>query len=1271
MTSLIKVPSKKAPPPIDVLARQIEALKNDSTPEKLKTVEPRLSRLDEKIKILQNSREGYVGELGEINAEFEKIRGELEIKLFFERFAVSEKVAKFLRNNPKKKPSKLNPAKFTTNPELQVPKVWKNILEDAKNGLVVAEKGLVILKKIEKDSSIDPKKKLEKTPEGKGILETAKKNPFLVGAFLLASGITIYKFLKKDSKMRDKVGGLLSGGVATYLGISLLKENFGSSMISFFGRKLLGEKWKRVEEFFSEKKKKKKSDQSPEDIEKYGEMVPLSDAIGHYRESAKKALRPITKLAKRNKDALTILTVAGLVNSETVRNFTLGGAKMTAESALALAKLPLKAVKGFPLTSLFAATGLLLGFARIKKGVGEFEVPKDPENMQKFLKAKINDAGESLSGLDIPAIPDAHIPIIADILTNKRSLDEFVAPAKEMLVGFAKVGFEKIKLTQKELIQKRNLIGLESFWDTIENVGEPENATALAAIKTLKMKVKNGESIMFTNIEKIKTAVAPFGFEIYAEDGRLKSVILDKNGVARIQSICVDSTLSAAEQFKVAQTFFVESNNWIEAAADSVGKTVDIPVEQIRLTLGNLYEDVKTETEVGEVIERKLKEGYVLATIGGALWLIAKGGAEKFILGPAEMIGNLLGLIPGGKDFSCVEMAIDYAGGLLPVAAFGMTGAIVRKEWARIFTGRVLVRSLIYPIETPLMIWKHTRIVRPLLDKNPRAIFMNPAIEFTSAFKESIHSQRATLTRLKGFVHAEAKAVSTLHSDISDLNRVKKLLARANGLPKKKQRKALIENVREILGDVEVKKKVFGAQNVNKVEESHSNIQGAIKKINGLIKKKKIEIKEIPKHFVKLKKVLKIKNASSRGKEIAKLLKERANNIARAKGITSTKAMREAGEEFIAVSRKAGASKKFIGNTLKYLGPAMIAGFGVLGAIDAATEDNEKIANLKWKQTAMNTGAGAAEMAAVAVAGLGAVSSALLSTASTPYLFMANGALDSAKEAKRKPLDWIQETSGDAGKLLHSIITTPDELSVGDTYRAFFTTATVESVSAEKIETRQKIWEALLDLEGVKPKEKSIRLKYIQNNLDGFYTNNVSLAKKIFRDSLIYFNNYEIYAKNEKLAKTSAQKDIQMLEAEIKNREIKMDNSLLAYALFEAAKILGYEGDGTLEGLKKFFNKTNRGEKGIYWDGKQWMLHEEGLEFDDEMGNGQEAAKNIIKRLKENATNIFSSRNKSIIDYTIIANKGKSQTTRILEKIAIKMANAMQEGIQKYQKLNH
>ena len=419
---------------------------------------------------------------------------------------------------------------------------------------------------------------------------------------------------------------------------------------------------------------------------------------------------------------------------------------------------------------------------------------------------------------------------------------------------------------------------------------------------------------------------------------------------------------------------------------------------------------------------------------------------------------------------------------------------------------------------------------------------------------------------------------------------------------------------------------------------------------------------------------------SERGKLIKQAIANRATEIQKTKGISNRAATSEAAKELKSIAKKAGKLKTLRGLS-KYLGPTLIGVFGIFEAADAVAETNSEIKDLKWKSAKINTGTAVAELAAVetvkrlgtstlaaktaAIVGGGAgVFSLALTGATLPPLYMANGALDSAKEAKMKPIDWLRKLGNDSEKLFHAIITTPDELSVGDTYRAFFTTATIEDVSAEKIETRQKIWEALLRLEDVGQKEKTVRLKYITNKFPRLYINNLAQAKKVWRDSQIYFENYKTYAGDEKFAKISTEKDIETLEVEIKNREIKMSHSSLAYALFEAAKILGYEGNGTLEELKKFFHEDYCDEKGIYWNGKQWMLNEDGLEWDDEMGRiGVATTRRIIKRLKENKENVFASRNRSILDSIT----GKQiKTNGLLQTRALQMAGAMEIGLQKF-----
>jgi hypothetical protein len=225
MTSKIEIARKKAPPKIDVLARQIEALKNDTTAEKLKTVEPRLSHLSEKIKILKNSRKAHAQKAIEIdekeaviaiNEKFEKILEELEVENFFERFEAAEKIIDFLKTNPERKLSDLQATDLPEITILQNPKEWINILADVKKDLAI--------RKILTDEKFDwknPKAYLEKSGSiGKEIIEISKKNPVLASVCVLGGIYALYQFIGKKG-VWSKIRGTLIGGGTALLGLSL------------------------------------------------------------------------------------------------------------------------------------------------------------------------------------------------------------------------------------------------------------------------------------------------------------------------------------------------------------------------------------------------------------------------------------------------------------------------------------------------------------------------------------------------------------------------------------------------------------------------------------------------------------------------------------------------------------------------------------------------------------------------------------------------------------------------------------------------------------------------------------------------------------------------------------------------------------------------------------------------------------------------------------------------------------------------------------------
>ncbi|MCF7846045.1 MAG: hypothetical protein K9L85_02295 [Candidatus Peribacteraceae bacterium] len=828
--SKVEKPNKKAPQATlspDILARQIEALKNDVTPEKLKTIEPELERLKEELRKEANSRRADI--LRKVKDRLEAIRNELKIKNFLERFSMSEAIILKLKNLPKRerqaKLASLKPSDFPEYPELQKPDVWKNILGDIQGGLAVSELAE------EASTHKDPKKYLEKEggKAGKSILDTIKEHPIIFGACLLAGGVAIYKFFKKNSDTGDKLVGLAAGGVSTLLGISLLKDHLGDSIIDFLGGKLLGDKWEKVKNFFGGDKEKKAKEKAPDGIER----MPLSEALGNYWADAQHALLPLADFAAQNADSLKILAVAGFTTSGTFRKAMYHGTKLSLKTAKSLALLLPKFIYHHPLTSLFTTSAVLLSWESVK----EVEIPKDTENLFKFLKVEMRKGGNALEGLDVSRISDAHLRIIAEILTGKKSVLDLIPPADQMIGGAVDQGIETLHLTQEKLIREQNTLGLEAFRKKLlylDNVSpSKETKLAVAILERLTLKLKSKQAVLTKDeIEELSAAVKLLDVEIVSENGRVKAVFKDREGIVHHRSICIDPALSSAKQFDIAQTFFVESENPFEAAGKAAGKLLDIPWQQLRLALGRLGEDVESETEASKVVERKLKEGWILTVAGGTVSLVAEGGA-KYILGPAEMIWKLL---PGGKEYSCVELAIDYAEGLLPVLAFGIASALVRRDWAAIFKGKVLGRTLAYPYHGTKSALKY--LARPLAprDFNPKALYNNPKMRISSAVE-----QFKIKWKLRTPMPNDVRAV---YRNIRDLQHVKNLMAQANHTFGNTREK-LMAKVDGILDEIGFKESVMKGKGVHGIGENHKTLEAAIRRVDRATRQQKIALRKI------------------------------------------------------------------------------------------------------------------------------------------------------------------------------------------------------------------------------------------------------------------------------------------------------------------------------------------------------------------------------------------------------------------------------------------
>ncbi|MBU1089282.1 hypothetical protein KKF38_00610 [Patescibacteria group bacterium] len=225
-----------------------------------------------------------------INEEFEKIREELGIKFFIERFEISEEIAKFMRENPDAKLAELRAEDFTQNPELQSD--WENILEDVLKGIEL-EKGMQS-KKFDWKNPKESFKKIGKV--GEEAWEQIKTHPLLAAGLLIAGTAFVINLFKKEKGFFDWVKTGLSGGLATWLALSIFKEDCDNdpkkqSIPEKIARVALGD---QIVNNTKETYEKMKNFINPEKEKEF---------LGGYTPNLSKFIRSFSESAERNDSA--------------------------------------------------------------------------------------------------------------------------------------------------------------------------------------------------------------------------------------------------------------------------------------------------------------------------------------------------------------------------------------------------------------------------------------------------------------------------------------------------------------------------------------------------------------------------------------------------------------------------------------------------------------------------------------------------------------------------------------------------------------------------------------------------------------------------------------------------------------------------------------------------------------------------------------------------------------------------------------------------------
>lgn len=115
------------------------------------------------------------------------------------------------------------------------------------------------------------------------------------------------------------------------------------------------------------------------------------------------------------------------------------------------------------------------------------------------------------------------------------------------------------------------------------------------------------------------------------------------------------------------------------------------------------------------------------------------------------------------------------------------------------------------------------------------------------------------------------------------------------------------------------------------------------------------------------------------------------------------------------------------------------------------------------------------------------------------------------------------------------------------------------------------------------------------------------------------------------------------------------------YALYELARFFGYTGYQNIDELKGFFKEDHKGYFGVYWDGDQWAVNEQGMELDNEVGAelNEATVAGIVAELCKDSGNILEHRGDSIF-----YSEGETMYAPQVKK----MADILENGLKNYRK---
>ena len=635
-------------------------------------------------------------------------------------------------------------------------------------------------------------------------MTSAQKRAFggaiTMGTALFAGWVT-YSLIKgkeagqkqEGGIMRKAMWGLLIGGAAviggTYLADHVM-ERFGKKFlpkeIAEAGKNKAKEIWDKTSDNITgflngdKDKNEKKSSETRID-ENEIEWMQAEAAIPLYWDAVRDSLHPFAQLLRKNREGIVVIAGTTMVISSDARNAVLNTAGTGKDSALTLLKFFRGTVKEHPILSVLSITAMLYG----AKESRDMWIPKDPRHLQEFCKNQLAKAGDRMMDVEsslVQSIPPEDWIMIAGILRGSaEAKNRLVLRTRELFGNMAEGVTERLSLSPEELIATKNRTGLDVFVGFLEAIAM-EHPELKEAVHSVRNRIGSiSYPLTAEHIEQIRTLTHDFDLLIEEEGGVYVYRIQDEQGIWHTQTLCLNPVLSVPEQVAYARTFVIDRNDPLEMV-----NQLGLPLQQAReWAQYAFFSDVASEEDAGKKLQNELNSGGTIVVRSGIayLYLAGEGAVKQYVIGPYEFTVKPLQKYLTG-DFSAVELAVDYAEGLLPVFVLGATSSISRLRFAELLNGKVLLRSLAYPVtgtvSTGKLIGKS--VITPLWQniKDGRAwhtgVLEDPKNILVSGAKERIYRLAGEAQR-KFIPGRRMKAIGFINRQISFLEEAKKLIA--------------------------------------------------------------------------------------------------------------------------------------------------------------------------------------------------------------------------------------------------------------------------------------------------------------------------------------------------------------------------------------------------------------------------------------------------------------------------------------------------------------